>query len=118
MNNPNMIKELCEKYNVRLTYKPYRMWHSVPYIHKTALVVDEYVQGGGHRIIMDPRHFPMEITEELIKEAIEHNAYSLGRLIYKGVNANRRTFIPWDQLVGNYPPGYFTNRIGIGVSGN
>lgn len=117
MNDPNLIRNLCKKYAVKPELRRYRMWHAVPHIHKTALVVDEYVQGGGHRIITNPKFFPQEITEDLIKEAIEHNAYSLGRLLYKGSNLHRTEFIPWNELAGNYPPGYFTHSIGIGVSG-
>lgn len=117
MNDLNLIRNLCEKYGVKLEYRPYRMWHSVPHIHKTALVVDEYMKAGGHRIVMEPKHFPSAVTEDMIKEAIEHGAYSLGRIIYHGTTNRRYTFIPWHNLVGDYPPGYFTHRIGIDVSG-
>ena len=117
MNDPNLIRNLCEKYGVKLEYRPYRMWHSVPHIHKTALVIDEYMKAGGHRIITEPQRFPGEVTEDMIKEAIEHNAYSLGRIIRNGNAGTRETFVPWYNLVGDYPPGYFTHRIGIDVSG-
>ena len=113
----NLIQKICAERGVKPIYRQYRMLHDVPHIHKTALVVDEFLEGGGQRIIKDPKLFPVELTEEMIIGAIENGAYSLGRFIRKGAAGSKAQFIPWYNLVGVYPPGYFTHRLGFDVSG-
>ena len=116
MRKDNPIKEFCDLHGLKITYKPYRMWHSVPHIGNTALVIDEYVIGGGQRIITDPRHFPGEITAELVGNAVWNHAYSLGRLIWNNSSGRDIRFIPWSELIEDYPPGFTTRRIGQAAS--
>lgn len=116
MNNPNLVRDLCRKYNLEITYKTYRMWHNVPHIGKTAIVIDEFVPGGGHRLIMNPKYFPEEIAEETIIAAIQHEAHSLGRIVYKGAARPVPCYKSWHNCMGDYPPGYLTHRLGIDVS--
>ena len=112
----NIIQKICSEHNFKITYKPYRMWHSVPYINNTALAVDEYMEGGGHRIITNPKHFPEQLTEAMILGAIANGAYSLGRYTRKGLMDVKSVFTPWSDIVGDYPPGYHTHRLGSDVS--
>lgn len=107
---PDIIRQICEEHGYTVTYKTYRMWHNVPHINNTALVVDEYVSGGGQRLLYNC--YPSEVTSEMIISAIEADAYSIGRLLRTG----KRQFIPWYNLIGDTPPGYHTHRIGSDVS--
>ena len=102
-------RKILELLNAKISYRTYRMWHSVPHIGKTALAVDETVRGGGQRIITRPKDFPPEVTENYILSAVQNGAYSLG-----GYDCSKRSpvFIPWYDRVGQYPPGYFTHQIG------
>ena len=45
------FKALAKQLNRDFYYAPYRMWHRVPYIGHTALVVDGIVKGGGYKLL-------------------------------------------------------------------
>lgn len=102
------LKTLSEKSGKPIHYEKYRMWHGVPFIGDTAMVVDETVPGGGQRIIMPPMIFPEQVTEEYALAAIKNHAYSLGDYYVRKFSTD---FIPWDERTW-YPPGYFTHKIG------
>lgn len=113
---PNIIQKICAEHNFKVTYKTYRMWHDVPHINNTALAVDEYVDGGGQRIITNPKDYPKELTEEMILDAIQNGAYSLGRFSRKSPIRGSAMFTPWQDVANDYPPGFFTHRLGSDVS--
>ena len=107
--NPIDLNHVAERFRTRIRYKKYRMWMSVPHINNTAMVLDETVFRGGQRLMQSPPRFPSQVNEEYAADAVSHNACSLGRITESG------HFIPWSELVGKYPPGYFTHRIGEDV---
>lgn len=86
----------------------YRMWMGTPTIGNTALVVDCVAKGGGYFLLPWWR-LPKRLTRKYIEDAIRHNAYSLGRII---VRKTTTQFIPWWECQNDYPPGYFTHKVG------
>ena len=109
MNYPKVILEIAAAVGLKPHRDKYRMWHQVIYIGETAMVFDEVVMGGGYAICpLDER--PASFKIGYVIEAIKNHAFSLGEY-------SRGSFIPWNQRIGKYPPGYFTHQVGIGVSG-
>lgn len=106
------IRKLAAELGEKVRYGKYRMWHQVPFIRNTAIVVDEVERRGGHAIITDPKKFPSLISIKFIREAIENDAISLGRNQPRNF---RYDFAPWYNLIGNYPAGFFTHRVGDNI---
>ena len=107
--NPINLEKIAASLGEKIRWKKYRMWHEVPHVRNTALVVDQTIPRGGQYLLRSSPYFPARITEAYVRDAIRHDAYSLGRLTERG------HFIPWNELVGDYPPGYFSHRIGEDV---
>lgn len=101
-------KAIAAKLNREFRYDKYRMWHHIPHIGDTALVVDVIVQRGGYKLL-PPQAFDNRLGEQYISEAVASNAHSLGE--YDLRNEQRR-FATWKSRLGVYPPGYFTRRVG------
>ena len=111
MKEITLIK-IAENLGARIAYKPYRMWHHVPHIGNTALVLDAIVLRGGYRLVQC-ESFPPEVTPEYIEQAVASNAFSLGEMDLRGRDY---VFTPWEDRVGKYPAGYFTHKVGDDVS--
>lgn len=103
------LQKIAAEYGLKVQYRKYRMWHSVPFIGNTAMVVDEIERRGGYAIITDPSRFPSVIDCDYIRDAIDHDAVSLGK---NAVRNYRYEFTPWHLLIGKYPAGYFTHKVG------
>ena len=111
----SIIQEICRETGQKVRYDKYRMWHSVPYIGKTALVIDNRMYNGGYFITQNPKHFPEEVTKEYILKAIEAEAFSLGE--YANNGRRKSAFIPFSERTG-YPPGFFSHKVGDDVVGD
>lgn len=110
----SIIQEICRENGFKIHYGKYRMWHSVPFIGKTALVIDDRIYNGGYCIIQNPNLFPDVVDKKYILDAINAGAFSLGEFI-----KNKRetpVFTPFDKRTG-YPAGFFTHKVGEDVSG-
>ena len=106
------IARIAEKFGLSIEKRKYRMWHCVPHIGKTAIVVDLIVDRGGFAIEKDPAWFPSEINEAYIVDAITNGAVSLGELN----KDNRYVFTPWNRRK-DYPQGYLTRKVGFEKDG-
>lgn len=104
----NDIQTIAKELGLKVTYRKYRMWHQVPFIGNTAMVVDEVEERGGHAIISNPSQYPREIDARFIIEAIQSNAISLGRVQIRGFKYG---FTPWYGLIGDYPAGFFSHKV-------
>ena len=106
-----LLKNIADNLNMKLTYGKYRMWHHVPFIGNTAMVVDAIEKGGGYRIL-PVNAFPAKLTPFYITSAIMNEAHSLGHMDLRRAG---KQFTPWTEHVGDYPPGYFTHQVGNDV---
>lgn len=102
------IQSIAKELDMKITHRKYRMWHQVPFIGETAVVVDEIEIRGGHAIVTNPKRFPPLIDRQFIVDAIRNDAISLGKIQLKDY---RYDFSPWYNLIGHYPAGYFTHMI-------
>ena len=106
MNSDNLTR-IAEMFGTKVEKKKSRMWHNVPHIHKTAMVLDVIIPRGGYALEKNPEKFPPYVDEAYVKDAIANGAVSLGEL-----NRNNcYVFTPWDRRE-NYPQGYLTGKVG------
>lgn len=110
--NEESYKALAAKLDREFHYDKYRMWHHVPFIGNTALVVDTIVHGGGYKLL-PPQVFDGRLGEQYISEAVLNNAHSLGEFT---LQRNQKQFATWKSRLGVYPPGYFTHRVGADLT--
>ena len=101
-------KTLAARLNREYHYETYRMWHHVPFIGKTALVVDTVVRGGGFKLL-PPQAFGTRLGERYIADAVMNDAFSLGEF---NLNGKKKSFATWRSRVGQYPPGFYTHWVG------
>lgn len=103
-----ILESIAARFGTKIEKRKYRMWHNVPHIHKTAIVVDEIISRGGFRIEQNPEKFPSEIDEAYVIDAISNGAVSLGELN----RDNCRVFTPWNRRK-TWPEGYLTGKVGF-----
>ena len=107
------MEQIAKGFGTTITYKRYRMWPHVPHILDTALVMDGIdIRGGYFLLGLGNYKASRHISMKYIIAAIKHHAFSLGEIdTRKPVNC----FRGWSERVGQYPPGFFTHKVGFGV---
>ena len=108
--NESVLRSIAKSLGLPYHRRHYRMWHSVPHIGDTALVVDCVIKGGGYGLA-SPEQFPRKIDAAYVENAVRHHAFSLGELDTRA----SAVFTPWENRVGKYPPGYFAHKVGEDV---